>query len=310
MLTRKSDILQEMEAIKNFEKMEAQKNYKKQQQQEIRLSSGGKSHQLFNRQSINITKINSELKELKDFVNECNKNLSNYKTDIDKLKHKRHTYPAMQHRQSPHFNTLRMSFPSYTSTHTKSNASFLSNSIQNSHTRSLKSLHSTLSSRISSSNTQLIGNKVNDSEIGGNLSKIPTAAEKQSNHHEFVQTPTILAKQIRGNLNKYNTANISSATDATLVQSSLLSMGNIDTPITVDNKSKCVKMSEQKAALNDSQFPMTPTKMPNLSMINIKEEDNIAADFDEDDGQPINENPLEDDEDEEKRGELDDETRE
>merc|ERR1712154_256328 len=71
-----------------------------------------------------------------------------------------------------------------------------------------------------------------------------------------------------------NNVNESSATDGTLVQSSLLSMGNIDTPITIDNKNKFVKKTEQRSALNDSTFPMTPTKMPNLSMINIKEEDN------------------------------------
>merc|ERR1712048_1413427 len=72
--------------------------------------------------------------------------------------------------------------------------------------------------------------------------------------------------------------------DSTLVQSSYLSMGNIDTPITIENNNKFEKKSQP--SLNDSTFPMTPTKMPNLSMINIKEEDNIAiADSDDESGQ-------------------------
>merc|ERR1712176_1269866 len=123
-----------------------------------------------------------------------------------------------------------MSFPSFSKK--PSSASFLSNSIQNSHTRSMKSLHSTLSSRISSS-TQMLMNKVNDSSIN-NLSKIPTSTDKENNP-EFIQTPTILAKHIR-NINppnKYSNANASAATaESTLVQMSTLSMGNIDTPIT------------------------------------------------------------------------------
>merc|ERR1712129_150772 len=175
------------------------------------------------------------------------------------------------------FNPLRMSFPSFS---TKSNASFLSNSIQNSHsnTRSLKSLHSssTLSSRMSTTNL-LKKSNVNDSCV--QISRKPVDPRKQPDDNEdmqMIQTPTIMSKHIR-NVNP--NVNVSSATDSTLVQSSYLSMGNIDTPITIENPHKFVKKSQP--SLNDSTFPMTPTKMPNLSMINIKEEDNIAVSDDE-----------------------------
>merc|ERR1712228_635233 len=100
-----------------------------------------------------------------------------------------------------------------------------------------------------------------------------------------------------------------------------LSMGNIDTPITIDNKHKFVNKIEQRS-LNDSTFPMTPTKMPNLSMINIKEEDNDNAVDSDDDNEQLknlqsdiddqtndNENPLEEDEDEQKKEMLDDKTK-
>merc|ERR1719412_1039863 len=106
-----------------------------------------------------------------------------------------------------------------------------------------------------------------------------------------------MSKHIK-NIN--SNVNVSSATDSTLVQSSYLTMGNIDTPITIENNNKFEKKSQP--SLNDSTFPMTPTKMPNLSMINIKEEDNIDADSEDDglgnlqsdiDQQTITENPLE-----------------
>merc|ERR1712154_535258 len=86
----------------------------------------------------------------------------------------------------------------------------------------------------------------------------------------------IMSKCIRNNLNKFNVTN--NTTDCTLVQSSFVSMGNIETPITVDNKASKHITKTTNSNLDDSALPLTPTQMmPNLSKINLdeSEQDNI-----------------------------------
>jgi len=225
----------------------------------------------------NMTKIRSELRDLREFVEKCNHSISAHRDDVRDLRRKRESYrdspKTVDCSQISRINALKMSFPSFVS---KSGSFATTQSMQMSRSRSGRSLTSTLSSRHrnmererkredeSTGNWRITLDKTGRSTQSGidNLSKIDVS--DNTVQHDVTRTP-VLGRKSTNHLGAFN------VTDNTL-SGTFVSMANIDTPITIDNKNKTRKRIDR--ILEDSTLPMTPTKMPNLSEINVSAMDN------------------------------------
>merc|ERR1712154_84712 len=126
LLTTKRDMMQQIDTIKS---MQHNNNIKQQQQRLMETNENiqsclnnqispqyeYKNNHHHNIKRRNLQKINLELEELKNFVNECNQNISNHKTDLNNFKLKRQSFHSQKFTaiKKGHFNPLRMSFPSF-----------------------------------------------------------------------------------------------------------------------------------------------------------------------------------------------------
>jgi len=221
-----------------------------------------------NRQSMN--RIQSELRELKEFVNECTLNISAHRDDVRHLRLKRESYRdsptfTASAKNNGRFNALKMNFPSFSSS---KSGSFVTaaHSVQSSRSRASLKLRT---AKLSSSRSGKMEKKNSlEAEWGRTSSKAnPDATINDLSEIDVsggTRTP-VLVGQSRNHLNTLN------VTDNTL-SGTFVSMANIDTPITIDNRAKTRKRVDK--ILEDSTMPMTPTQMPNLSEIDVTELDN------------------------------------
>eukprot|EP00484_Ammonia_sp_Unknown_P001608 CAMPEP_0197020932 /NCGR_PEP_ID=MMETSP1384-20130603/1797_1 /TAXON_ID=29189 /ORGANISM="Ammonia sp." /LENGTH=1201 /DNA_ID=CAMNT_0042448663 /DNA_START=49 /DNA_END=3654 /DNA_ORIENTATION=- len=335
LLTTKRDMLQQIDTFRSVQHQQTKTQFPQIQHRDNDNANGNEysflhppslSASVRNtvplRETCNLDRINMELQELRDFVNECTENISNYKEEVANLRKSRqsmsmdaylHPHRAKKKATAAkssntadrnHFNAFSMTFPMCAAR----TGSFVTNSVQ--HSRSIKSLSSTLSSRMSIDGKHEMDklkavNAMSTEELEEHEEDEDEDEEYMENEQKQQHAAKTPEATKRGRtMNKLNTPN---TTDTTL-HSSFVSMVNIDTPITIDNKStKRMKRIQENGHVdpNDSQLPMTPTQiapMPNLSKIVVTEADNHDHDDESDDFDEI----LEDEEKEETVNKHDD----